>query len=306
MRAKLIPFVRPTSSGLKDEGAVLAPSPHSASGLDADRFEKAPSMGSQRPSTHVIGGLIDAIARPIVKNQRELAKAIGFIGNPPLTVKKLEQAEKILAALLKKSSTHDEAKLWLAICGRLRGKDATKEFKEILKKNPYNRLAFLNLAANYLSAPLQRYDEARAAHEDIKRYLSKEPNDNFAQYIDALMTRKFMARPGEAIKILEEIYLRDRSYSVGISTMGAILYNFGNHVAGSDFALEAAKLNPWNYQAIQLAGDKSEVTKNADYAPLDHVIFIASCGAYDSMLHASYFLQDPFTLQIGFGQSLVA
>lgn len=306
MRVKLIPFVRPTSTGLKDEWAVLAPSPHAPSRLDADRFEKATSTGSQRPSTQVIGGLIDAIARPIVKNQRELTKAIGFIGNPPLTVKKLEKAEKLLAALLKKSSTHDEAKLWLAICGRLRGKDATKEFKEILEKDPDNRLAFLNLAANYLSAPLQRYDEARATHEEIKRYLSKYPNDNFAQYIDALMTRQFMARPGEAIEILEELYLRDRSYSVGISTMGAILYNLGNHFAGSDFALEAAKLEPWNYQAIQLAGKKADALNNDIYAPLDHVIFFASCGSYDSMLHASYFLQDPFTLQIGSGRFLVA
>lgn len=237
------------------------------------------------------------LVSPAKRQNKDLAQSVELIGRAPLTGEKLERAEKILGSLCGDFVVGQQAELWLAICQRLRGFDATQSFRKILKKRPDDRLAFLNLAANYLTSPIPRSDASLRVVLDLHAYTSLHPEDGFARLIEALSVKDWQRDESRALDLLEKLYADQKSFTPGFSAMAAMLSDTGRQQAGIKYAREAATQAPWNYQALSLANyEPSTVPKLfKDYLPTEHVEFVVGVSHYKSMLYGSYFLQDPLS-----------
>jgi hypothetical protein len=152
------------------------------------------------------------------------------------------------------SNSDVEAKVWLGICRRLEGKDASVLLKPYIHHPQFGRLALVNLAATYacLPSPGARNrnwgGEIKACLTELRNHLTSFPNDRFARLLESFLTFRLYDRP-EALRLVENLYLLDKNYAPAISTMAAYMHLSGLFVAARDFAEEALTIDQDNFQA---------------------------------------------------------
>jgi hypothetical protein len=161
---------------------------------------------------------------------------------------------KEISECIASSSSDVEAKVWLGICRRLEGKDASILLKPYIHHPQFGRLALVNLAATYacLLPPGARNrdweGEIRVCFTELRNHLTSFPNDRFARLLESLLTFRLYDHL-EALRLVENLYLSDKNYAPAISTMAAYLHLSGLFAGARDFAEEALTIDQDNFQA---------------------------------------------------------
>jgi tetratricopeptide (TPR) repeat protein len=220
-----------------------------------------------------------------------------LICTPPIQLNVLLKAETLLRTAQKTPQFQDEASLWLLISHRLRGLNVTSEFSALYLKMPESRLCFLNLCASFFSPePSDKNSEAALSMlARLQEFISSRPNDVFALLLEALMLDCFEDDSLQSIACLENIYLKNNSYTPAISYMACALREFGYEESARDYLDEALRKDPHNVQALLLDRylKRSIWGKRCIPDPVEHITDAPYPTSSYSVLFNAYTIQDP-------------
>lgn len=264
--------------------------------LPVDFFQvQQPRQEVNTEPRHQVPKLISGLVHPQQRRSKQFSEAVTFLGTPPLTLSRLERAQRTFQKLQKRSGFVQQAEIWLAISHRLRGEDVVTLFEGLRTKYPQSRLVFLNLVASYLQPAGAKKTVELSIIRELETYVDRRPQDSFARLLQALLRVKVHKDVAGAIELLEQLYLTDADYTPSLSALSALLRMNNQPRAAIGFAREAARKMPWNYQALALANFNAGTVPGIykHYEPLGHLRMLADEGDRTALLFGAYFLQDP-------------
>jgi hypothetical protein len=261
-------------------------------------FEAAPPRPANLMNAVPAQGAQPAPLKPIEQRRRELCKGMRLVGEPPLTSERLAAAAKVFISLSSDPTLGLEARTWYAICKRLTATDASHDFQQILANDPQNRLALINFAANLLTKSPRIWDLddtiCLATLARMHKYTTDHPEDIFARLVEALLLADSVSsKVGDAIELVEKIYLDDPTYSPAISVMAVLLAQESLNESAEGYAREAMAKDPLNFQAVGIARYLGIADGWLNHEGMEHAPASSGISSLEAILFASYFVQDP-------------
>lgn len=260
---------------------------------NVDTFERSSGLFPGHSSNQGANHYISVILSPRLRRQERLTEAVSLIGTAPISSEKLDRAERMLASLRGDAHLGYQAELWQAISQRLRGNEVTDRFEALLRRNPTHRLALLNYGAAYIVSLEKTTQKTQEVYQKIRDHCAIHQDDSFAHLLEALLVDRHFLDSRLSINCLESLYLRDRKYTPGITTMAALLNNTGRHDAASDYAREALQVHDGNLQALFFSEPPTVNRWCEINRALSHVVYTQSFLGREAVLFLNYFLQDP-------------
>ncbi|RYF46308.1 MAG: hypothetical protein EOO38_14365 [Cytophagaceae bacterium] len=129
----------------------------------------------------------------------------------------------------------------------------------------------------------------------LQEFISSRPSDLFALLLEALMIDCFEDDSLQSIACLENIYLKNETYTPAISYMACALREFGYEESARDYLDEALRKDPHNVQALLLDGylRGSIWGKRCIPDPVKHITDAPYPTSSYSILFSAYAVQDP-------------
>jgi tetratricopeptide (TPR) repeat protein len=198
-----------------------------------------------------------------------------------------------LQAVLKRQELGEEERLWFGISMRLRGEDAESILAPLLDRQGYDRIAMVNIIANYLNKIHPDRSQEPRYLAQLDEHINNNPHDVFARLLQSLML--FQSRDREkAFDLIEQLYLDSPSYSPSLSVMASYLYLKGIYEGAESFAKEALEKNPENAQAYAIVESRKELNNRGSISlRFRHVDRLIGEVLPQSILYCKYAMLDP-------------